>query len=322
MTIDTACSGSLISVDLACRYLDTGDVDGAIVAGCNLYMNPEHNMDQSAMNATASPTGRCWTFDARADEYIKAEAINTIILKRLDDAIRDGDPFRGVIRGSATNSDGRTPGIANPSADAQAAAIRRAYARAGISDFTSTAYLECHGTGTLAGDPIEVKAAASVFSHERPLPLRIGSVKSNVGHSEPAAGISGVIKTVMAIESGVIPGNPAFEIPNPNIDFKASRVVLSKTVTPWPEGMLRRASVNSFGYGGSNAHAIIEHPRILMPDFEAPNVCSYLADEDFFLPQAMKMKSLLDECLYSPQMTSRRCMQYQRRTSGIYPTLR
>jgi acyl transferase domain-containing protein len=188
MTLDTACSGSLISVDLACRYLDSGDADGAIVAG---YMNPEHNMDASAMNSAASPSGRCWTFDARADGYIKAEAINTIILKRLDDAIRDGDPIRAVIRGSSTNSDGWTPGIASPSSDAQAAAIRRAYARAGITHFGDTAYLECHGTGTLAGDPIETKAAAAVFSRDRELPLRIGSVKSNIGHSEPAAGISG-----------------------------------------------------------------------------------------------------------------------------------
>jgi acyl transferase domain-containing protein len=283
MTIDTACSGSLISLDLACRYLDTGDADGAIVAGCSLYMNPEHNMDQSAMNATGSPTGRCWTFDARADGYIKAEAVNAIILKRLDDALRDGDPIRAVIRGTATNSDGWTPGIANPSADAQAAAIRRAYLRAGISDFTRTAYLECHGTGTLAGDPIEVKAAASVFAHGRSHPLRIGSVKSNIGHSEPAAGISGVLKTILALENGIIPGNPTFEIPSPNIDFASSMVAPSKAATPWPHGMLRRASVNSFGYGGSNAHAILEHPRITTSNFVSPQVSSYLtSEEDFF----------------------------------------
>lgn len=106
MTIDTACSGSLISIDLACRYLQTGDADGAIVAGCNLYMSPEHNMDLSAMRASASLSGRCHTFDAKADGYIKAEAVNTVILKRLDDALRDGDPIRAVIRGSSTNSDG------------------------------------------------------------------------------------------------------------------------------------------------------------------------------------------------------------------------
>ncbi|ROW15068.1 hypothetical protein VPNG_03455 [Cytospora leucostoma] len=286
MTIDTACSGSLISVDLACRYLDSGDADGAIVAGCNLYMSPEHNMDQSAMTAAASPTGRCWTFDARADGYIKAEAINCLVLKRLDDAVRDGDPIRAVIRGTSTNSDGWTPGIASPSAEAQGLAIRRAYERAGITSFNDTAYLECHGTGTPAGDPIECRAASSVFSKSRPegSRLRIGSVKSNIGHSEPAAGISAMIKTVLVVERGIIPGNPTFDIPNPNIDFDAYKVLPSKAAIPWPQGDVRRASVNSFGYGGSNAHAILEHPASLVPGFEPTGVTSYAPEtEDFDL---------------------------------------
>ena len=178
MTIDTACSGSLISIDLACRYLQSRDADGAIVAGCNLYMSPEHNMDLSAIRASASPTGLCHTFDAKADGYIKSEAINMVVLKRLNDALRDRDPVRAIIRGSSTNSDGWTPGIANPSSKAQTVAIRKAYARAGISDFHSTTYLECHGTGTQAGDPIEVNGVASVFSNDRTAgqPLIIGSV--------------------------------------------------------------------------------------------------------------------------------------------------
>ncbi|KAI0538967.1 hypothetical protein GGR58DRAFT_525418 [Xylaria digitata] len=277
MTIDTACSGSLISLDVACRYLDSGDADGAIVAGCNLYMSPEHNMDQSGIISTASPSGKCWTFDSRADGYIKAEAVNALILKRLDDALRDGDPIRSIIRGTSTNSDGWTPGIASPSANAQALAIRRAYERAGITDFQETAYLECHGTGTQAGDPAECSAAASVFSASRPIdkPLRIGSVKSNIGHSEPAAGVSGIIKVVLSCEGGVIPGNPTFGIPNANINFEALRLSPLKTATPWPHGMIRRASVNSFGYGGSNAHAIVEHPSILVPGYEPTFVTSY-----------------------------------------------
>lgn len=178
MTIDTACSGSLISLDLACRYLQTRDADGAIVAGCNLYMSPEHNMDLSAIRASASPTGRCHTFDAKADGYIKAEAVNMVILKRLDDALRDKDSIRAIVRGSSTNSDGWTVGIANPSCEAQAIAIRRAYVRAGITDIQSTSYIECHGTGTQAGDPIEVSGVASVFSDSRATdqPLIIGSV--------------------------------------------------------------------------------------------------------------------------------------------------
>jgi acyl transferase domain-containing protein len=285
MTIDTACSGSLIAVDLACRYLESGDADGAIVAGCNLYMSPEHNMDQHAMTAAASPSGRCWTFDARADGYIKAEAVNCLILKRLDDAVRHKDPIRAIIRGTSTNSDGWTAGIASPSAEAQASAIRGAYERAGIAAFDQTAYLECHGTGTLAGDPIECSAASSVFSASRPResPLRIGSVKSNIGHSEPAAGISGMLKTILAIERGVIPGNPTFEIPNPKIDFGACKLLALKEATPWPQGMLRRASVNLFGYGGSNAHAIVEHPTVLLPGYEPASVTSHAtADGNLF----------------------------------------
>lgn len=159
-----------------------------------------------------------------------------MILKRLDDAIRDGDPIRAVIRGTATTSDGRTAGIASPSSEAQARAIRSAYANAGISDYSITSYLECHGTGTQAGDPIELTGVASVFAPTRPKedPLRVGSVsrrletqnfhlsllispqiKSNVGHSEPSAGISGLLKTILALEKGVIPGNPTFNDPNP-----------------------------------------------------------------------------------------------------------
>ena len=155
MTLDTACSGSLVAVDVACRYLRTQEISGAIVAGCNLYLNPEHNMDFGAMKEASSISGRCHTFDAKADGYVKSEGVNTVVLKRLKDAIRNGDPVRAIIRGSASNSDGYTPGIASPSSKAQASALRKAYSNAGIQDFNLTGYLECHGTGTQAGDPIE-----------------------------------------------------------------------------------------------------------------------------------------------------------------------
>jgi acyl transferase domain-containing protein len=170
----------LVAVDVACRYLNTGEISGAIVAASNLYMSPEHNMDGGAMKAAQSLSGKCHTFDIKADGYCKAEATNAVILKRLDDAIRDGDPIRAIIRGSATNSDGRTPGIASPNADAQAAAIKAAYANAGITDLNLTSYLECHGTGTKAGDPLEVKGASAAFGATRPIdqPLLIGSVSS------------------------------------------------------------------------------------------------------------------------------------------------
>ena len=178
MTIDTACSGSLIGLDVANRYLQTKEINGAIVAGCNLYLSPEHVMDHVAYGGTASASGRCHTFDAKADGYIKAEAVNMIIIKRLEDAIREKDPIRAIIRGSATNSDGWTAGVASPSSEAQATAIRQAYLNAGISDYGATSYVECHGTGTRAGDVIETSGVASVFSTHLPpdRPLYVGSV--------------------------------------------------------------------------------------------------------------------------------------------------
>ncbi|KAF6820842.1 beta-ketoacyl synthase domain-containing protein, partial [Colletotrichum plurivorum] len=286
MTIDTACSGSLVALDVACRYLRTGEVDGAIVAGCNLYLSPEHNMDVGPMKGASSLTGKCHTFDVKADGYIKAEAVNAVMVKRLSDAIRDGDPIRSVILGTATNSDGNTPGIASPSSEAQAAAIRSAYASAGIKDFNETTYLECHGTGTQAGDPTEVNGIASVFAPTRPAdkPLIIGSVKSNIGHSEPAAGISGLIKAILSLETGTIFGNPTFVTPNPKIDFKGNKVFATRTTIPWPSGSRKRASVNSFGYGGSNAHVVLESAEQYLQDSEAANyVSSHLSEEaDFF----------------------------------------
>ncbi|KAK4223155.1 hypothetical protein QBC38DRAFT_58577 [Podospora fimiseda] len=262
ITIDTACSGSLVGLDLACRSLQSGEVNAAIVATSNLYINPDHVMDAGNVGQAHSPSALCHTFDADADGYVKAEAISAVIVKRLSDAIRDRDPIRAVVRGTASNSNGRTGGIASPSAIAQAAAIRQAYLNAGISNYNDTAYLECHGTGTAAGDPTEVNGAGYVFAPTRPAdkPLLIGSIKSNVGHSEPSAGNSGLIKTVMAIEKGLIPGTPLFINPSPKIDFVGNKVKASRTSIAWPdEGFpLRRASINSFGYGGSNAHAIIE----------------------------------------------------------------
>jgi acyl transferase domain-containing protein len=178
-----------VAVDVACRYLNTREITGAIVAASNLYLSPEHNMDEGAMKGAASVSGRCHTFDVKADGYVKAEAVNAVILKRLDDAIRDGDPVRAIIRGSATNSDGRTPGIASPSAEAQAAAIRAAYANAGIADVNATTYIECHGTGTPAGDPVEITGISSVFAESRSPdhPLIIGSVCLPLSQGKPLA---------------------------------------------------------------------------------------------------------------------------------------
>ncbi|KAL2126805.1 hypothetical protein VTI74DRAFT_212 [Chaetomium olivicolor] len=262
MTIDTACSASLVSIDVACRYLDSFQADGMVVGGANLWLTPEHNEEVGMMHMTQSASGKCHSFDAKADGYVKAEGINVVYLKRLDDAIRDGDPVRAIIRGTAANASGRTPGIANPSPDMQASVARMAYKNAGITDFKATQFLECHGTGTLAGDPVEVKGAAAVFAagREHGEELVIGSIKANIGHSEAAAGISGLLKAIMAVERGIIPGNPTFIDPNPNIDWKGSMVRASRTSLKWPgTAVVRRASVNSFGFGGANAHAVVEN---------------------------------------------------------------
>ncbi|KAK7955014.1 polyketide synthase [Apiospora saccharicola] len=270
ISIDTACSGTLVGVDLACRYLQTNQADGMLVGGALLYLDPSALQDTGPMKGAFSPTGQCHTFDADADGYIRGEAISCVYLKRLDDAIRDGDPIRAVIRGSATNSDGNTTSLTQPSSAAQAAAIRMAYANAGISDFNETGYLECHGTGTPTGDPLEVAGLASVFAPSRPVekPLIIGSIKSNVGHSESAAGLSGLIKTVLTVERGVIPGTPTFIKPTPRIDFDKSRVRPSRRTIRWPQSPsgLRRASVNSFGFGGTNAHVVLEARDSMVKD--------------------------------------------------------
>ncbi|KAL3290693.1 Acyl transferase/acyl hydrolase/lysophospholipase [Colletotrichum asianum] len=260
ITIDTACSGSLVAVDMACRYLSLNEVDGAIVAGVNLYMTPDHNLDRGGMKEASTSSGRCHVFDAKADGYIKAEGVNALYLKRLRDAERDGDVIRGVIRGSATGSNGRTVGIMSPDAESQADTIRRAYAVAGITDLSLTPYLECHGTGTKAGDTAESTAAGTVFGSSRPSgrPLVVGSAKSNIGHGEPAAGITGLIKAVLSMEHGIIPGTPTFVEPNPNINFDELRIRPYRHSIPWPAGSLRRASINSFGFGGTNAHVIVD----------------------------------------------------------------
>ncbi|KAF7590609.1 hypothetical protein BBP40_002604 [Aspergillus hancockii] len=277
ISLDTACSSSLVALDMACKSLHTREINGAVVAASNLVLHPEYGCDSGPIKNTHSPTGRCHTFDAKADGYVKAEGINAVILKRLDDAIQDGDPIRAVIRGTANNHSGRTPGIAYPSAEAQAAAVRMAYENANITDYSLTSYLECHGTGTLAGDPVEVMGVSSVFADSRPhdRPLQIGSIKSNIGHSETAAGLSSLIKAAMILETGQIPGNPTFKTPNPKIDFDALKVKVRNSATPFPQVPFRRVGVNNFGFGGSNSHAILEEPRVLQEEYSPAHISSY-----------------------------------------------
>ncbi|RWA11448.1 hypothetical protein EKO27_g3681 [Xylaria grammica] len=281
VTLDTACSGSLQGLDIACRYLQSRDIDAAIIAASNLYMSPEHLIDTGSFGNAHSPTGLCHTFDIAADGYVKAEAVSAIVVKRLEDAINHRDPIRAIILGTASTSNGRTPGIASPSAASQSLAIRAAYSNAKIRDFNQTTYLECHGTGTQAGDPAEIGAVGSVFAATRPAdkPLLIGSIKSNIGHSEPAAGNSGLIKAILSMENSFIPGTPTFVNPSSKIDFVGNKVKAFRRGIPWPEDAPRRSSINSFGVGGSNSHAIIEYPNAAIRD---SHVSSYIPADDGF----------------------------------------
>ena len=227
------------------------------MGGCNLFYNPDTCIPLTSLGFL-SPDAKCYSFDHRANGYSRGEGTGILILKRLPDAVRDGDTIRAVVRGTVANQDGRSPGITQPTKQAQVAATRLAYQNAGL-DPSLTRYFEAHGTGTPIGDPIEASAIAEVFGTLRSQeePLIVGAVKSNIGHLEGAAGIAGLMKAVLSLESGIIPPNVWFEKANPRIPAKWN-LKFPVVATPWPSEGLRRASINSFGYGGSNAHVIMD----------------------------------------------------------------
>jgi acyl transferase domain-containing protein/NADPH:quinone reductase-like Zn-dependent oxidoreductase/SAM-dependent methyltransferase/acyl carrier protein len=263
----------MYALHLAVNAIRAGDCDAAIVASANWIADPGVQIALDKLGAL-SASSRCHTFDARAEGYARGEGFAAIYLKRPSLAIADKSPIRAMIRGSAMNSNGRTGGITRPSANGQEAVIREAYRHAGGLSFEDTSYFECHGTGTYVGDPIEVAAVGRVFAPVRNAddPLLVGSVKSNLGHGEGASALASVMKVVLALENGAIP--PIFDLQtrNPNIDFDAAKVQPVTEVTPWPKNRLRRASINSFGYGGANAHCIIDHVNNVLPDYVAPGV--------------------------------------------------
>ncbi|HUO38136.1 MAG TPA: type I polyketide synthase, partial [Mycobacterium sp.] len=259
VAVDTACSSSLVAVHLACQSLRTGDSALAIAAGVNLLLSPAVTRSFDEAEAM-SKTGRCQAFDAGADGFVRGEGCGVAVLKRLNDALRDGDRVLAVVRGSAVNQDGRSNGLMAPNPAAQMAVLRTAYSHAGIEP-REVDYVEAHGTGTLLGDPIEARALGSVLGRARPesLPLLVGAVKSNLGHLEAAAGIAGFIKAVLAVQYGHIPPNLHFHAPNPHIPFRDLRLKVVAEPTNWPSnGRPRRAGVSSFGFGGTNAHVVLE----------------------------------------------------------------
>ncbi|KAJ5777293.1 hypothetical protein N7520_000539 [Penicillium odoratum] len=255
MTIDTACSSSLTALHLACQSLGSGESDIGIVGGTSLMLGPSSATTMSAAHLL-SPDGISYVFDHRANGYSRGEGVGVVILKTLSMALRDGDNIRAVIRATGINQDGHTAGVSHPSSAAQEALIRSTYRRAGL-DMSQTGYVEAHGTGTQRGDPIEMKAIVGAFGGDQSEVLYVGSVKSNVGHLEAAAGMASIIKCIHIVETGMIPPNLGFKKLNPGIALPDNIAVPTK-LHSWPSKKSRRVSINSFGFGGSNAHVILE----------------------------------------------------------------
>ncbi|HVY79495.1 MAG TPA: type I polyketide synthase, partial [Steroidobacteraceae bacterium] len=258
LSIDTGCSGSLLSIHQACTSLRTGESQLAIAAGVNLILRPELAITYSKARMMA-PDGRCKAFDARANGFVRGEGCGVVVLKRLADAQRDRDPILAIIRGTASNQDGASSGLTAPNGAAQEALIRAALADGELHP-DAVGYVEAHGTGTSLGDPIEVRALGNIFgSRARSAALRIGSAKTNFGHLESAAGIAGFIKAVLCLMHGEIPPSLHFETPNPHIAWEDMSVEVAARLQPFPEyGGRRIAGVSSFGFSGTNVHVVLE----------------------------------------------------------------
>ncbi|MCC4314382.1 type I polyketide synthase [Streptomyces malaysiensis] len=258
VALDTACSSSLVAVHLAVQALRAGECDLALAGGVTLMFEPRitRSFDRMGM---LSHTGHCHAFDAAADGFVRGEGCGIVVLKRLTDAVRDGDRVLAVLRGSAVNQDGHSDGLAAPSATAQRALYEEALGRAGV-DPADVGMVEAHGTGTPVGDPVEFAGLAQVYGTGRDR-CALASVKTNLGHLEPAAGVTGLIKAVLCLGRGLIPRNLHFTGWNPAIDAEGTRFFIPRELTPWPVRTgPRLAAVSSFGFSGTNAHVVLEQP--------------------------------------------------------------
>lgn len=261
MIIDTACSSSLVSTHLAMQALRLGECDLALSAGVNLIFGPQTHINFCKARMLA-PDGHCKTFSEDADGYARGEGVGVLLLKRLSDAERDGDTILAVLRGSAVNQDGPSGGLTVPNGPSQVNVIRAALENARVSP-DEVGYIEAHGTGTPLGDPIEIGALATVFGkgrQQRKNPLRVASVKTNIGHLESAAGVAGLIKSILAVHHGRIPPHCNFKAPNPNIDWKALDLEIPDKLTTWDDEV-RLAGVSSFSFSGTNSHIILSNYR-------------------------------------------------------------
>ncbi len=276
VSIDTACSSSLVAIHMACESLRSAQTDLALAGAVNLILSPEVTIAFSHARMMAAD-GRCKTFDAKADGYVRAEGCGVVALKRLSDALRDRDHILGLIRGSAVNQDGRTAGIAAPNASAQQSVIREALFQAGVAPHELT-YIEAHGTGTSIGDPIEIEAVKGVLGKSSPgdLPCLIGSAKANIGHLENASGMASLAKVLLCIQHREIPGQLHFNKLNPRISLAGTRLVIAEALQPWPRAPRRLAGVSSFGFGGTNAHIVVEEaPPISRTEDLPSRPCSH-----------------------------------------------
>ncbi|MEM9155469.1 MAG: acyltransferase domain-containing protein, partial [Cyanobacteria bacterium P01_F01_bin.33] len=270
LVVDTACSSSLVALHLACQSLRWRECELALAAGVNVLLQPEGHINFAKARMLA-PDGRCKTFDASANGFTRSEGCGTIVLKRLSDATANGDRVLALIRGSAVNQDGRSSSLTAPNGPSQQAVIRQALHSGGVNP-DQVDYIEAHGTGTELGDPIEVDALGAVFGTkaERDRPLTLGSVKTNVGHMESAAGIAGAIKAILALQHEAIPPHLHFKTPNPHIAW--DEFPFEVTDRPWPRSDRRRlAGVSSFGFSGTNAHVVLEEAP-LPPEPKAADV--------------------------------------------------
>ncbi|KAH0420611.1 polyketide synthase [Colletotrichum camelliae] len=254
VTVRTACSSSLLGLHQACYALIHGDCEAAVIAGTSIIYSPTLTATMNDHNVL-SPSGTCKTFDAEADGFVRGEAVVAVYVKRLSDAVRDGDPICSVVLSTASNSSGKSSTMTAPNPDAQEDLIRRAHDVAGIKDYSRTAMMECHGTGTPVGDPLECEAVGRVFGDYGG--IYIGSVKTNIGHVEGAAGLASVLKMTLALQNDTIPPNANFKSPNPKIPFDRYQLKVPTQAIPWPKGKDRLVGVGSYGVGGSNAYALL-----------------------------------------------------------------
>ena len=274
LTLDTACSSSLVAVHTACLHLRMGECRIALAGGSNVVLSPEIGIAFSKAHMMAAD-GRCKTFDSKADGFVRGEGCGIVVLKRLSDAVADDDNILAVIRGSAVNQDGRSGGLTVPNGKAQEALIRQALANSGVKP-EEIGYVEAHGTGTALGDPIEAHALAAVLGpgRTRENPLVVGSVKTNLGHLESAAGVAGLIKVVLSLQHEQIPAHLHFQQMNPHIDWGGVPVEIPLTARPWTRGEKKRvAGVSAFGFSGTNAHVIVEEAPLREqrpPEIERP----------------------------------------------------